>query len=107
MINLIKMDKIINAIGWDYNEYEESLIYKENEGEVKGVVPLGDVPHLFWEPNEGYLYIRVIGDTAEEVVEEFESEIDEIIDFLKESEAIVKKIQAEAERKLNKLEKGE
>ena len=107
MINVVKMDKIINAIVCDYNEYEEALIYKKNEGEVKGIVPLGDVPHLFWEPNGCYLYIKIYGDTVEEVLEEFQNYVDEIIDVLKESEAIVKKVQAEAERKLNKLEKGE
>jgi len=107
MINIVKMDKIINAIGWDYNEYEESLVYKENEGEVKGVVPIGDVPYLLWCSNGCYLYIRVIGDTVEEVLEEFESKVDEIIDFLKESEETVKKLQAEAEKKLKKIKKGE
>jgi len=107
MINVVKMDKFVSALGWRYNEYDDTLNYKTNgEVSVKGIVDLDEVPHLLWQPEGCYLYIRVIGDTIEGTLEDFNEKVTDVVKFLRENEKITNKLQKEAEERLKTL-KGE
>jgi len=95
MICIVNMNKVIDELGFRYDEHQNSFLLKDDR--VRYYVDYNDVPNLFFDKNNYEFYLKIIGFSLEELIEDFNKQYKELVEYLKQQKEIFQKFKKSIE----------
>ena len=86
MICIVNMNKVIDELGFRYDEYQNSFVLKDDR--VKYYVDYDDVPNLLFNNQNYEFYLKINGSSLEELIEDYNEQYKELIEYLKQQKEI-------------------
>jgi len=86
MICIVNMNKVIDELGFRYDEYQNSFVLKDDR--VRYYVDYNDVPNLLFNNQNYEFYLKINGSSLEELIEDYNEQYKELIEYLKQQKEI-------------------